>query len=95
MDHWVAPSLEYYGAAASTIAALIVAIDPGRRWMGLAMLIFVSSSLALMVWGFLVGNGKGIGWQNVGLLLINSYGVWRYLIAPARAASDLRASPRT
>ena len=87
MDNWVATSLEYYGAAASTIAALIVAIDPGRRWMGFAMVIFVSSSLALMAWGFLVGNGKGIGWQNVGLLMINGYGVWRYLLAPARQSA--------
>jgi hypothetical protein len=73
-------ALQYYGAAAATLAALIVALDLGRRVTGWAMVLFVSSSLALMVWGFLQPDSEGIGWQNVALLGINAVGVYRYLI---------------
>jgi len=80
-------ALQYYGAAAATVAALIVSLNLGRRWTGAAMVIFVTSSLALMGWGFVQPDSAGIGWQNVALLVINGIGVWRYLIvreAPSR-----------
>ena len=66
--------LQYYGAGAATLAALIVALNLGRVWNGAAMVIFVTSSIALIGWGFLQPDSKGIGWQNVALLLINSVG---------------------
>ena len=44
------------------------------------MLIFVTSSLALIAWGFLQPESAGIGWQNIALLAINLFGVWRYLL---------------
>ena len=43
-------------------------------------MIFVTSSIALIGWGFLNDEGKGIGTQNVILLVINVIGVYRYLI---------------
>nr|WP_250890485.1 hypothetical protein [Sphingobium nicotianae] len=73
-------ALQYYGAAAATIAALVVALDFGRRVTGWAFVLFVTSSLALIAWGFLQPESEGIGWQNVALLLINATGVYRYLI---------------
>lgn len=76
--------LQYYGAMAATLAALLVSLDLGRRWTGYAMVIFVTSSLALIAWGFLQPESEGIGMQNVVLLAINGVGVWRYLIAPGR-----------
>lgn len=76
--------LQYYGAIAATIAALIVSLDLGRRWTGWAMVIFVTSSLALIAWGFLQPESEGIGMQNVVLLGINAFGVWRYLLSPSR-----------
>jgi hypothetical protein len=76
--------LQYYGAIAATIAALIVSLDLGRRWTGWAMVIFVTSSLALIGWGFLQPESEGIGMQNVVLLAINGFGVWRYLLSPSR-----------
>lgn len=72
--------LQYYGASAATLAALLVSLDLGRRWTGWAMVIFVTSSLALIGWGFMQPNSEGIGVQNVVLLAINGVGVWRYLI---------------
>lgn len=78
--------LQYYGAAAGTLAALVVSLDLGRRWTGWGFVVFVTSSLALIAWGFLDDDAKGIGIQNVVLFGINCLGVWRYLLrkrAPA------------
>ena len=71
---------QYYGAGAGAIAALIVSLDLGRRPTGWAFVIFVTSSLALIAWGFLNDEGEGIGTQNIILLMINLLGVYRYLI---------------
>ncbi|MCB2047386.1 MAG: hypothetical protein KDE32_04070 [Novosphingobium sp.] len=73
--------LQYYGAAAATLAAFLVSLHLGRVWTGIAFVIFVSSSIALIAWGFLSGEAEGIGWQNVVMFAINCLGVYRYLIA--------------
>jgi hypothetical protein len=78
--------LQWYGAGAGTLAALIVSLDLGRRMTGFGFVIFVTSSIALVLWGFLGKDAKGIGSQNIALLAINLVGVYRYLIrkqAPA------------
>jgi hypothetical protein len=72
--------LQYYGAGAATLAALLVSLNLGRRWTGWAFVIFVTSSLALIGWGFLQPDSEGIWWQNIALLCINCVGVYRYLI---------------
>ena len=72
--------LQYYGAAAGALAALIVSLDFGRRPTGWAFVIFVTASIALISWGFLSEEAEGIGVQNVVLLVINLIGVYRYLI---------------
>jgi len=72
--------LQWYGAGAGALAALIVSLDLGRRATGWAFVIFVTSSLALIGWGFMNDEGEGIGTQNVILFAINVLGVYRYLI---------------
>ncbi len=82
---------QYYGAGAATLAALIVSLNLGRLWTGWAFVIFVTSSLALITWGFLQQDSEGIGWQNIALLIINVIGVYRYLILkekPGQPVSD-------
>ncbi|WP_340265005.1 hypothetical protein [Sphingobium mellinum] len=81
MNETILDALQYYGAGAATIAALVVSLNLGRRITGWAFVLFVTSSVALIAWGFLSGDGEGIGFQNVALLLINLLGVWRYLIS--------------
>ena len=71
--------LEWYGAIAGAVAALIVSLNMGQRPTGWAFVIFVTSSIALIAWGFLNDEGTGIGTQNVVLLGINLVGVYRYL----------------
>ena len=78
--------LQYYGAAAATLAALIVSLDLGRRWTGWGFVIFVTASMALVGWGFLNPESEGIGFQNIALLGINALGVYRYLIAKKKPA---------
>ncbi len=72
-------ALQYYGAGAGLLAALIVSLNLGLQWTGWGFVIFVTSSLALLAWGFVSPDAEGIAWQNVGLLCINCVGVYRYL----------------
>jgi hypothetical protein len=81
MNQTMLTVLQYYGAGAATLAALVVSLNLGRRVTGWAFVLFVTSSIALIGWGFLDENSEGIGWQNVALLVINATGVWRYLIS--------------
>ena len=80
MSETLLDALQYYGAAAATLAALLVSLNLGERWNGWAFVIFVTSSMALIAWGFLQSDSEGIGWQNIALLAINCVGVYRYLI---------------
>ncbi len=72
--------LQWYGAAASVIAAALVALDLGRRVTGWAFVLFVTASIAVILWGFGQRDAEGIGVQNVIMLGINLLGVYRYLI---------------
>lgn len=81
MNQALLTALQYYGAGAATLAALVVSLNLGRRITGWAFVLFVTSSIALIAWGFLDTDSEGIGWQNVALLAINGVGVWRYLIS--------------
>jgi len=81
MNNMILTALQYYGAGAATLAALVVSLNLGRRITGWAFVLFMTSSLALLLWGFLAPDSEGIGWQNGALLVINGVGVWRYLIS--------------
>lgn len=84
MSPFVLQVLQYYGAGAAAVAALIVSLDLGRKWTGAGFVIFVTSSIALIAWGFLDGSAEGIGVQNIVLLVINCVGVYRYLLSSHR-----------
>ena len=81
MNETVLTALQYYGAGAALVAAFIVSLNISTRVTGWAFVLFVTSSIALVAWGFWKQDAEGIGWQNIGLLLINIVGVYRYLIA--------------
>ena len=80
--------LQYYGAGAATLAALVVSLNLGRRWTGWAFVVFVTSSIALIGWGFVQSDTAGIGWQNIALLIINAIGVYRYLILKEKPGDE-------
>ncbi|PEQ13882.1 hypothetical protein B2G71_06160 [Novosphingobium sp. PC22D] len=81
MSDFVLTALQYYGAGAAALAAFILSLNVGRKWSGFAFVIFVTSSIALIAWGFLDDDAEGIGVQNVILLVINCVGVYRYLLS--------------
>lgn len=81
MNQTILTALQYYGAGSAVVAALIVSLNIGRRMTGWAFVLFVTSSIALVLWGFLAEDSEGIGWQNIAMLAINLVGVYRYLIS--------------
>jgi hypothetical protein len=87
MSDTLLAALQWYGAIAGSIAALIVSLDLGRRPTGWAFVIFVTASIALIGWGFFSEEAQGIGTQNIILLVINLIGVYRYLIRKKPVAS--------
>ena len=78
--------LQWYGAVASVIAAALVALDLGRRITGWAFVLFVTSSIALIGWGFAQPDAEGIGAQNIVMLAINLIGVYQYLVRKKESA---------
>ena len=85
--------LEWYGAISAVVAALVVASNYSSRATGWAFVLFVTSSAALIAWGFLSEDAEGIGWQNICLLLINLWGVYRYLGRGDSIEDDGKAAP--
>ena len=84
--------LQWYGAGAGMLGALIVSLNLGVRKTGIGFIVFVTSSIALIAWGFLNDEGRAVGYQNIGLLMINLLGVYRYMIAPAREEEEEEAT---
>ena len=80
MNNTLLQCLQWYGAGASVIAAALVALDLGRKITGWAFVLFVTSSIALIGWGFAQPDAAGIGAQNIVMLAINLIGVYQYLI---------------
>ena len=73
--------LQWYGAIAAAIAAFIVSLDLGRRPTGWAFVLFTTSSVAFVLYGFLDPRPEeAIASLNVVLFAINLFGVYRYLI---------------
>jgi hypothetical protein len=78
--------VEWYAAGSAVVAALVVALDLGRRATGWAMVLFVTSSISFIVYGLLDEEGA-LATQNFILLGINAVGVYRYLIRKKPVAS--------
>lgn len=61
-------------------AAVIVATNISRRWSGIGFVIFTASSIAWIVGAMLDGENALLS-QNLVLLVINVWGVYRYLLS--------------
>ena len=86
MNDTVLSILQWFGAVTSVIAAGLVAADLGRKITGWAFVLFVTSSIALIGWGFAQPEATGIGVQNIVMLAINLIGVYQYLIRKKESA---------
>ncbi len=71
--------LKWAASISGIVAALMVSLDSGRRVTGWGFVVFVGSALCWMA-GATLSHDWALGTQNVVLLAINLFGVYRYLI---------------
>lgn len=79
--------LEWFAALGTIIAATLVALDRGRRVTGWGFVLFVAVSISWIVSG-IANDTASIVIQNGALLVVNVWGVWRYLLNPERRQLD-------
>lgn len=78
--------LEWVAAIGTIIAAAMVASDLGRRVTGAGFVLF-SVVAVLWVWaGLTAPDGMPLAVQNGILLLVNLFGVWRFLLSRRNVA---------
>jgi len=78
-------AIKWFASISGMIAALMVAWDHSRRITGFGFIVFVAASIAWIGSSAIEGEAP-LAIQNVVLLVINVFGVYRYLIrkkAPA------------
>ena len=71
--------LKWFASISGMIAAGMIAWNGGRRLTGWGFVIFVAASAAWIVSGLLTGE-NALAVQNIVLLAINLFGVFRHLI---------------
>ena len=71
--------VEWIASIGTIIAAALIALDRGRRLTGWGFVLFTVVSL-MWIYSGLVKDAMPIAAMNVVLLIINAWGVWRYLI---------------
>jgi hypothetical protein len=77
--------LEWIAAIGTMIAAAMVAADVGRKVTGWGFVLFCAVAVTWIVSG-LTSDAIPIAAMNAILLLINAWGVWRYLLSPRNRA---------
>lgn len=83
----MAEGIEWTASISGMIAAVMIAVDGGRRLTGTGFVVFTASSL-FWIWGALLKDTEALWTQNLVLLAINMLGVYRYLIRRPRNADD-------
>ncbi len=73
--------LEWIAAIGTIFAAGLIAADFGRRVTGWGFVLFCAVAVTWIVAG-LTSKAMPIVAMNAILLLINAWGVWRYLLSP-------------
>ncbi|WP_220149807.1 hypothetical protein [Sphingomonas aracearum] len=72
-------ALKWFAAISGIIAASMVSLDSGRRVTGWGFVLFVASACA-WIGGAVLTRDWALGTQNVVLLAIDVFGVYRYLV---------------
>jgi uncharacterized membrane protein YfcA len=78
MHHTITEILKWIASISGIVAALMVSLDSGRRVTGWGLAIFSGSALVWIV-GAALSDDWALGTQNVVLLAIDLFGVYRYL----------------
>ena len=77
--HLLITALKWFASLSGIAAALMVSLDSGRRVTGWGFVVFVASALAWIA-GAALSHDWALGTQNVALLAIDVFGVYRYLV---------------
>lgn len=75
--------LNWFASLTCIVAALLVSINAGRKVSGLGFVVFSISSAAWVAAATMEGESP-LALQNMVLLGINLFGVYRYLWRPVR-----------
>lgn len=75
--------LEWIAAIGTMLAALLIAIDLGRKATGFGFVLFCAVSITWIVSG-IINDTMPIAVMNAILLVINAWGVWQYLLNPKK-----------
>ena len=73
--------IEWIAAIGTMLAAAMVAADYSRRVTGFGFVLFAVVSVLWVYSGLTAKDGIPIAIQNAVLLLINLFGVWRFLLS--------------
>ena len=73
--------LEWIAAIGTILAAAMVATDYSRRVTGFGFVLFAFVSCLWVYSGLTAKDGMPLALQNVVLLLINLFGIWKFLIS--------------
>lgn len=89
-------ALKAFASAATVVAAVLVAANWSPRVMVAGFSVFVGASVAWIVSGW-IENQPSIYLQNVVLLLVNIFGIYRWLprVAKAEAPATRRELSRS
>jgi hypothetical protein len=77
--------LEWIAAIGTMLAAALIAADLGRKVTGWGFVLFCAVSATWIVAG-MTSDAVPIAAMNGILLLINAWGVWRFLLSPKNRA---------
>ena len=83
--------LTWFASLSCIVAALLVSLNAGAKWSGIGFLVFSLSSAA-WVWASMLEEEAPLALQNIVLLAINLFGVYRYLWQPAQKEKSQRST---
>ena len=86
-------TLSWIATAATIAAASITASNLGSRITGYGFIVFTVGSISWFAFGLLSGQ-PALVWTNAVLILLNIFGVWRWLGRQARIEDGARAGPK-
>lgn len=83
--------IEWIAAIGTILAAAMVAADFSRRITGFGFALFAIVSCLWVYSGLTAKDGMPLAIQNGVLLLINSFGVWQFLLSRKKKAEIEKA----
>lgn len=83
--------LEWFASISGMVAALMIAWDHSRRITGFGFVIFCATSVAWVIASVMNGTAP-LAIQNIVLLAINLFGVYRYLIRKKEEPESKKAA---